>query len=63
MTGLPIDMRPDFPSDAHTVLLTEEAGFDPDLISKPDHLEHSGNIMITTGLLQQLQRQGTQTNR
>ena len=59
MIGIPIDMRPDFPSDAHTVLLTEEAGFDPDLISKiRTHLEHGGNIVITTGLLQQLQDKG-----
>ncbi|MGA8742780.1 MAG: hypothetical protein WB561_16455 [Terracidiphilus sp.] len=59
MIGIPIDMRPDFPSDAHTVLLTEQAGFDPDLISKiRTHLEHGGNVVITTGLLQRLQDKG-----
>ena len=52
MIGIPIDMRPDFPSDAHTVLLTEQAKFDPDLIGKiRTHLEHGGSVIITSGLL------------
>ena len=56
MIGIPIDMRPDFPSDAHTVLLTEQAKSDPDLVSKiRTHIEHGGNVVITSGLLRQLQ--------
>ena len=59
MIGIPIDMRPDFPSDAHTVLLTEQARFDPDLVNKiRTHLQHGGNVVITTGLLRQLQDRG-----
>ncbi len=59
MIGIPIDMRPEFPTDAHTVLLTEQAKFDPELVDKIRiHLEHGGNVVITTGLLKQLQGKG-----
>ena len=59
MIGIPIDLRPDFPTDAHTILLTEQAAFDPDLVSKiRAHLEQGGNVVITTGLLKQLQNKG-----
>jgi hypothetical protein len=59
MIGIPIDMRPEFPTDAHTVLLTEQASFDHGLVSKiRTHLEHGGNVVITTGLLKQLQGKG-----
>ncbi len=59
MIGIPIDMRPEFPTDAHTILLTEQAKFDPDLISKiRTHLKNGGNVVITTGLLKQLQGKG-----
>jgi hypothetical protein len=59
MIGIPIEMRPDFPTDAHTVLLTEQAKFDPDLVGKiRKHLEHGGNVVVTTGLLKQLQGKG-----
>jgi hypothetical protein len=56
MIGIPIDMRPEFPVDAKTVLLTEQARFDPDLVSKiRAHIEKGGNVIITSGLLKQLQ--------
>lgn len=59
MIGIPIDLRPDFPSSAHTILLTEEAAFDPDLVTRiRKHLEQGGNVVITTGLLKQLQDKG-----
>jgi hypothetical protein len=59
MIGIPVDMRPDFPADAHTVLLTEQASFDPDLVGKiRAHLEQGGNVVITTGLLNKLQGKG-----
>lgn len=59
MIGIPIDLRPEFPSDAHTILLTEEAAFDPDLVNKiRTHLEKGGNVVITTGLLKKLQDKG-----
>ncbi|HEY2467963.1 MAG TPA: hypothetical protein VGI45_08975 [Terracidiphilus sp.] len=59
MIGIPIDLRPEFPADAHTILLTEQAAFDPDLINKiRAHLEQGGNVVITTGLLTKLQDKG-----
>lgn len=59
MIGIPIDMRHSFPDDAHTILLTEEAAFDPGLVGKiRNHLEHGGNVVITTGLLKKLQDKG-----
>jgi len=61
MIGIPIDMRPTFPSadEAHTVLLTEQARYDPGIVSKiRTHLEQGGNVVITAKLLQALQGHG-----
>jgi hypothetical protein len=59
MIGIPVEMRADFPADAHTVLLTEQASFDPELVGKiRTQLEHGGNVVITTGLLGKLQGKG-----
>ena len=59
MIGIPIDLRPEFPADAKTVLLTEQAKFDPQLVTKiRKHLETGGNVVITSGLLQALQGKG-----
>ena len=59
MIGIPIDLHPEFPSDAKTILLTESAKFDPDIVSKiKAHLEKGGNIVITSGLLGVLQGKG-----
>jgi len=59
MIGIPIDLYPEFPADAKTVLLTQEAKFDPDLVNKiKTQLEKGGNVVITSGLLKQLQGKG-----
>ena len=59
MIGVPIDLRPTFPIDADTVLLTEAAKFDPDIVSKIKTQLLSGkNVIITSGLLQALQGKG-----
>jgi hypothetical protein len=59
MIGIPIELYPQFPSEAKIVLLTEQAGFDPDLVTKiRTHLEKGGNVVITTGLLKKLQGKG-----
>lgn len=59
MIGIPIDLRPEFPADAKTVLLTEQAKFDPQLVTKiRTHLEKGGNVVITSGLLQALHGKG-----
>ena len=59
MIGVPIDLHPEFPADAKTILLTESAKFDPAIISRiKAHLEQGGNIVITSGLLAALQDKG-----
>jgi len=59
MIGIPIDLHPEFPTDAKTVLLTEDAKFDPAIVSKiKAHLEKGGNVVITTGLLKAIQGTG-----
>jgi len=59
MLGIPIDMGPQFPTDAHTVLLTETAKFDPDIVSKIETQLRAGrNVVITTGLLRALETRG-----
>jgi hypothetical protein len=59
MIGIPIDLHPEFPANAKTILLTESAKFDPEIVVKiRTHLEAGGNIVITSGLLSALQDKG-----
>ena len=59
MIGIPIDLHPEFPSDAKTVLLTESAKFDPGIVGKiKTHLEKGATVVITSGLLRALQGKG-----
>jgi hypothetical protein len=56
MIGIPIDLHPEFPADAKTVLLTESAKSDSAIVSKiKAHLEKGGNVIITSGLLRALE--------
>lgn len=56
MIGIPIDLHPDFPDAAKTILLTESAKFDPNLVARiRKHLEGGGNVVLTSGLLSALQ--------
>jgi len=59
MIGIPIELYPNYPKDAATVLLTESAKFDPDLIAKmKGSLTAGHNVVITSGLLRALQGKG-----
>jgi hypothetical protein len=59
MIGIPIDLRPEFPADAKTVLLTESAKSDAGIVSKIEkQLQKGGNVVITSGLLRALQGRG-----
>ena len=59
MIGLPIEMYPEFPTNAKTILLTEDAKYDPQIVSKiKTHLQQGGTVIITTGLLKALQGNG-----
>jgi len=52
MIGLPMDMYSEFPTDQKVVLLTEQAKYDPDIISKiKTQLTKGNDVVITSGLL------------
>ena len=57
--GIPIELYPEYPKDAKTILLTESAKFDPQIVSKiKQSLEEGKNVFITSGLLGALQDKG-----
>ena len=57
--GIPIDLHPEFPTNADLVLLTECAKFDPGLVGKiENHLRAGKSVVITSGLLRALQGRG-----
>lgn len=59
MIGLPMDIFPQFPSDADTVLLTEQAKFDPDIIQKIKAQLHAGkSVCVTSGFVRAMKGQG-----
>lgn len=59
MIGLPIDMVPEFPAEALTILLTESARFDADIVVKiKRQLMDGKTVIITTGLLGAIQDNG-----
>ena len=59
MIGVPIDLRPEFPTGEDLILLTESAKFDPDIIGKiKKQLVAGKDVIITSGLLRALQRKG-----
>jgi hypothetical protein len=59
MIGIPINLMPEFPAGAQTVLLTECAAFDPAIIEKiKRQLAEGKSVVITSGLLKALQGKG-----
>jgi hypothetical protein len=57
--GIPIDLHPEFPTNADLILLTECAKFDPDLVAKiKSQLAAGKSVVITSGLLRALQGKG-----
>lgn len=58
MVGIPIEMSPEWPQ-SKTVLLTEAAKQDPDIVTKIEqHLRAGDNVIITSGLLRAVQDRG-----
>ena len=58
MTGIPIEMYPQWP-DAKTVFLTQAAATDPNIVARIErHLRGGGNVIITSGLLRAIQDEG-----
>jgi len=59
MIGIPIDLHPEFPTNANLVLLTECAKFDPNIVAKiKGQLRTGKSVVITSGLLHALQGKG-----
>jgi hypothetical protein len=59
MIGIPIDLHPEFPTNASLVLLTESAKCDPDIVAKiKNQLAAGKSVVITSGLLRALQGKG-----
>ena len=59
MIGIPIDLRPTFPSDADVVVLTEAAKFDPKIVAEiKERLVAGKTVVITSGLLHALEGKG-----
>lgn len=59
MIGLPIDLSAAFPAEADTVLLTEDAKADPQIVDRiKKQLTAGKTVVITTGLLRALQDRG-----
>jgi hypothetical protein len=59
MIGIPMDIVPVFPENEPIVLLTEQAKFDPEIISKIKKQLNSGkDIMVTSGFLKAMQDKG-----
>ncbi len=57
--GIPIDLYPEYPKDADTILLTECAKFDPKIVSKiKASLTAGKKVFITSGLVRALQGKG-----
>jgi hypothetical protein len=57
--GVPIELYPDYPAQAHTILLTEAAAADPDIIAKIDRsLRGGANVIVTSGFLEATQDRG-----
>jgi hypothetical protein len=58
MLGIPVEMYPEWPK-AKTVLLTETAKYDPDIVSKIEqHLRDGDNVIVTSALLHAIQNKG-----
>jgi hypothetical protein len=61
MAGVPIDLVPDFPTNATTILLTAASKHDPDLVAKTkEFVQKGGQVIATTGLIEALGEKGFQ---
>jgi hypothetical protein len=57
--GVPIELYPQYPASARTILLTQSAAADPNIIAKIDTSLHGGaNVIVTSGFLEAMQDRG-----
>jgi hypothetical protein len=61
MIGVPIDLVPEFPAHATTILLTAASSYDKDLVVKvKKFVQAGGRVIATTGLIEALGEKGFQ---
>ncbi len=61
MIGIPIDLVPEFPEKASTILLTAASKYDKDLVAKTKKfVQAGGRVIVTTGLVEALGDNGFQ---
>jgi len=59
--GVPIELYPEYPAEAHTILLTEGAASDPNIIARIEaSLRGGANVIVTSGFLEATQDRGFQ---
>ena len=57
--GVPIELYPEYPAAAHTILLTQAAATDPQIIGRIDaSLRGGANVIVTSGFLEAMQGRG-----
>lgn len=57
--GVPIELYPDYPASAKTVLLTQAAAADPQIIARIEQSLHGGaRVIVTSGFLEAMQGKG-----
>jgi hypothetical protein len=57
--GIPVELYPEYPANAHTILLTQSAASDPAIIAKIERSLHAGaNVIVTSGFLEAMQGRG-----
>ena len=57
--GVPIELYPEYPAQARTILLTEGAASDPNIIAKIEaSLRGGANVIVTSGFLEGTQDRG-----
>ena len=57
--GVPIELYPAYPANAHTILLTQSAAVDPEIIAKIRRsLENGATVIVTSGFLEAMQDRG-----
>ena len=61
MIGIPINLVPEFPENASTILLTAASRYDKDLVAKTKKfVQAGGRAIVTTGLMEALGENGFQ---
>jgi len=61
MIGVPINLVPDFPTNAPTILLTAASSYDPNLVAKTKKfVQNGGQAIVTSGLVEALGGKGFQ---